>query len=85
MDDILKAFIALAVDQLGHDHRLINSLSWDELVATMKAAPYSESRGNSLSRKDNFVRNQISWFKFSGSPNDAVLRQVWYNSPALRV
>lgn len=80
MDDILKTFIALAVDKLENDYGFFESLSWNYLVATLKQAPFSETRGNDFNTRNNFTRDRVAWFRFNRSPNDAVIKQVkaWF-------
>lgn len=75
LDIKLKAMVAetvKAIDRLGDK-------SWESIVSCMKRNPVLELQ-SSISNSDNMIKKGTNVFKFDGSPNRSIVREVetWF-------
>jgi len=83
MDAMLKILVAALVSNLKRTRLAYSKpLSWDQLLEILKQAPFAESYGNDVSKRDSLNRKGTAWFKFNGSPDAAVVKEVhaWFAS-----
>ena len=76
LDEDLKIMIAGTMKLLAkHTDR-----SWQGVLSTMMQNPFIEPDGATIERSEMLIKNSASDFKFDGSPDAAVVREVqaWF-------
>lgn len=79
MDENLKVMIAAAV-------KMISKLPpeerpWDAVVSAMMQWPLLEPASDEIQRADKLVKSGTGVFKFDGSPNAAIVKEVCPSLP----
>ena len=75
LDNKLKAMIAETVKAIER----LSDKSWENIVSCMKQNPVLELQ-SSISNSDKMVKNGTNVFKFDGSPDSSIVREVetWF-------
>lgn len=77
MDDSLKTMIAATL----RDLKTLKNKSWENVQSMLLQNPFLEPMGDGTTREDSFSKSGTSAFKFDGSPNAGIVREVeaWFN------
>lgn len=79
MDDQLKIMIAGAVKAIGA--LAPADRSWDAVKSALLASPLLEPDGEGIFRTDSLSKNSTNDWKFDGSPDSAIVKEVkdWFD------
>lgn len=74
MDDDIKMNIFGAtktINRLQPEER-----TWDNVVREMSQSPLLKPNGDAVARSDKFIKEGFTYFKFDGSPDKSIVREV---------
>ncbi|KAF3069754.1 hypothetical protein GL218_07868 [Daldinia childiae] len=74
IDERLKVMIAGAVKTI--DKIAPTERTWDRVVGAMMQCPLMEPDGEAIKRTDKLIKSGINVFKFDGSPDIAIVKEV---------
>ena len=72
MDDQLKIMIAGTMKALGKQ----TDKSWNAVLSTMMQNELLEADGAEIARADKLIKENSNDFKFDGSPDASIVREV---------
>lgn len=79
LDDELKVIISGTTKAIGD----LKNKSWENVISTLQQNPLLEPFDQGIQRSDKLIKDTgVSFFKFDGSPDDAVVREVhtWFSN-----